>query len=350
MKSYQIVDWGKPLQLRIRETPVPQGEEVLVRIEASGVCHSDVHIRAGYFDIGSGRQARLSDAGAPLPLTMGHEIAGTVVAMGPDASEVEIGTRGVVFPWIGCGKCAFCAQGRDVDCETPRSLGTRRDGGYSDHVLVPKGRYVVPLGEVDIDLAATYACSSLTAFGALQKLPPLGADDRVLFIGAGGLGLAGIAIAPLVTPAKLVVADIDRVKLEAAARQGAWATFDSRDPESVAALKRIAGGPIRGVIDFVGSRETAQLALAAAIKGTVIVIVGLHGGSVEVPLPMLPTRNLMIRGSYVGSLEDLQALMRFAREGRLPAIPLTRRRLDEVDAILDQLDERRLVGRVVLHP
>jgi D-arabinose 1-dehydrogenase-like Zn-dependent alcohol dehydrogenase len=350
MKSYQIVDWGKPLQLRIRETPVPEGEEVLVRIEASGVCHSDVHIRAGFFDLGGGRRANLADAGAPLPLTMGHEIAGTVVAMGPLASGVEIGTRGVVFPWIGCGKCAFCVQGRDVDCETPRSLGTRRDGGYSDYVLVPKGRYIVPSGDLDIHLAATYACSSLTAFGALQKLPPLSGDDRVLLIGAGGLGLAAIAIAPLVTQARLVVADVDPAKLEAAARQGAAVTFDSRASGAAAALKLAAGGPIRGVIDFVGSRDTAQLALAVATKGTVIVIVGLHGGSVEVALPMLPTRNLTIRGSYVGTLEDLQALIRFAQEGRLPPIPVTRRRLDEVDHILDELDERRLVGRVVVTP
>jgi D-arabinose 1-dehydrogenase-like Zn-dependent alcohol dehydrogenase len=350
MQSYQIVDWGKPLQLRIRETPVPQGEEVLVRIEASGVCHSDVHIRAGYFDLGGGRQARLSDAGAPLPLTMGHEIAGTVVAMGPQASGVTLGTRGVVYPWIGCGHCGFCAQGRDVDCEAPRSLGTRRDGGYSDHVIVPKGRYIVPVGKVDIHLAATYACSSLTAFGALQKLPPLGGDDRVLLIGAGGLGLAACAIAPLVTEARLVVADIDPAKLGAATRQGAWATFDARDPGGALALKQAAGGPIRGVIDFVGSRDSAQLAMGVATKGTVIIIVGLHGGSLEVPLPLLPTRNLTIRGSYVGRLEDLQALIRFAEEGRLPPIPVTQRPLAEVDRILDELDERRLVGRVVVTP
>lgn len=93
MQSYEIVKWGKPLQLRIRETPVPQGEEVLVKIEESGVCHSDVHIGKGYFDLGGGRRVNIADTGASLPLTMGHEMAGTVVALGPQATGIEIGTR-----------------------------------------------------------------------------------------------------------------------------------------------------------------------------------------------------------------------------------------------------------------
>ncbi|MEO8299617.1 MAG: alcohol dehydrogenase [Burkholderiales bacterium] len=350
MKSYQVTEWGQPLQLRMRETPVPQGEEVLVRIEASGVCHSDVHIREGFFDLGGGKQAKLSNSGAKLPLTMGHEIAGTVVAMGPQASGVALGTRGVVYPWVGCGHCGFCADGRDDDCEAPRSLGIRLDGGYSDHVLVPHGRYVVPVGDVDINLAATYACSSLTAYGALKKLPPLTPQDRVLIIGAGGLGLACVALAPLVTQATLVVADLDPDKLQAALQQGAASVFDTRSADAAAGLKQAAGGPIRGVIDFVGSTQTAELALSVASKGTVIVIVGLHGGSLDVPLPMLPSRNLTLRGSYVGSLDDLKTLLRFAQEKRLPPIPLTLRPMSEVNAVLDDLDARRLVGRVVTVP
>lgn len=350
MQSYQIVDWGKPLQLRIRETPVPQGEEVLVKIEASGVCHSDVHIREGYFELGGGLRARLADSGAKLPLTMGHEMAGTVVALGPQATGTTIGTRGVVYPWIGCGSCAHCHDGRDVDCETPRSLGTRSDGGYSDYVLVPKGRYVVPVGDVDLNLAATYACSSLTAYGALQKLPRLTAEDRLLIIGAGGLGLAAVAIAPLVTPARLVVADMEPVNLQAALRQGAAMIFDTRTADAANALKLAAGGPFRAVIDFVGSTQTAELALAVATKGTVIVMVGLHGGSVSVPLPLLPTRNLTLRGSYVGSLDDLKALIRFAQERRLPAIPVATRPMSEINTVLDDLNAHRVVGRVVVLP
>lgn len=350
MQSYQITEWGKPLQLRIRETPVPQGQEVLVRIEASGVCHSDVHIREGFFDLGGGRRARVEDSGASLPLTMGHEMAGTVVAMGPEATGTEIGARVVVYPWTGCGHCAHCDDERDEDCETPRSLGVRRDGGYSDHVIVPKGRFLVPAGSVDLQLAATYACSGLTSYGAMKKLPRLTAADRVLIIGAGGLGLAAIAVAPLLNDARLVVTDIDPAKLDVALRQGAHAVFDSRTPDSIAALKAMAGGPIRGVVDFVGSPQTAAMAFGVVAKGGVIVVVGMSGGSAEVSLPSLSTRNLTLRGSYVGTLDELKDLLRFAQEGRLPAIPVTTRPMSDINELLDDLQARRVTGRVVTVP
>ena len=350
MHSYQIVEWGKPLQLRLRETPVPQGEEVLVKIEASGVCHSDVHLREGYFDLGGGRRLTAEQFGAPLPLTLGHEIAGVVVALGPQAAGAEIGTRVVVFPWIGCSTCEHCLDGRDTDCESPRSLGVRRQGGFSDYVLVPKGRFVIPVGNVDLRLAATYACSGLTAYGALKKMPRMSPKDRLLIIGAGGLGLASLAIAPLVTAARVVAADLDPAKLEAATHQGAHVVFDTRTPDTAAALKQAAGGAIRGVIDFVGSKQTAELALAVAVKGTVIVIVGLAGGSLEIPLALLSPRNLTLRGSHVGTLDELKDLLRFAEEGRLPATPVTVRPMSQINDILDDLDARRLIGRVVTIP
>ena len=351
MQSYQIVEWGKPLQLCLRETPVPQGEEVLVKIEASGVCHSDVHIREGFFDLGGGRRLNPANFGSTLPLTMGHEMAGIVVALGPQAVGVTVGARVVVYPWIGCGSCMHCLEERDIDCETPRSLGVRRDGGFSDYVLVPKGRFIVPVGNnVDLKLAATFACSGLTAYGALKKMPRMSPNDRLLIIGAGGLGLASIAIAPLVTDARLVAADLDPAKLDAATHQGAHVVFDTRTADAAAALKLAAGGPIRGVIDFVGTRETAELALGVAVKGTVIVIVGMIGGSVEIALPLLPARNLTIRGSLVGTLDELKALLQFAEEGRLPAIPVATRPMSQINDILDDLEARRLIGRVVTVP
>ena len=350
MNSYQLLEWGKPLQLRLHEVPVPQGAEVLVKIEAAGVCHSDLHIRDGYFDLGGGRRLTAEQFGSKLPLTMGHEMAGIVAAKGPDATGPEIGAQVVVYPWIGCGTCEHCLDERDTDCEKQRSLGTRTHGGFSEYVLVPKGRYLVPTGNVDLKLAATYACSGLTAYGALKKMPRMSTKDRLLVIGAGGLGLAALSIAPLVTEAGLVVADLDPAKLAAATRQGAHVVFDCRTPDAAATLKAAAGGPIRGVIDFVGSRETAELAMAVAVKGTVIVIVGMMGGSLEIPLALMSPRNLTIRGSHVGTLDELKALVQFASEGRLPPIPVETRPMSEINNILDDLEARRLIGRVVTVP
>ncbi len=351
MKSYQVVDWGKPLQMCLREQPVPHGQEVLVKIEAAGVCHSDLHIREGFFDLGGGRRLTAADFGSKLPMTMGHEMAGTVAQLGPQATGPKVGSRVVVYPWIGCSVCSHCLDERDTDCEAPQSLGVRRDGGFSEYVLVPKGRYVVPVADnVELALAATYACSGLTAYGALKKMPRMAPTDRLLIIGAGGLGLASIAISPLVTDAQLVVADLDPSKLEAAKAQGAHLVFDSRTADTAATLKLAAGGPIRGVIDFVGSRQTAELALAVAVKGTVIVIVGMMGGSLEIPLPLMSPRNLTIRGSHVGTLDELKMLLAFAAQGRLPATPVTTRPMSQINEMLDDLEARRIIGRVVAVP
>jgi propanol-preferring alcohol dehydrogenase len=350
MKSYQIVDWGQPLQANNVEKPKPSGNEVLVKVEAAGLCHSDIHLRDGYFDLGGGKRLTAAQYGAKMPMTLGHEIAGTVVEMGESVTKSWKGSKVLVYPWIGCGKCDACFDLRDTDCEAQRSLGAKADGGFSEYVLVPDARYLLDIGDLDIHSAATLACSGLTAFGALKKMPTMKASDRILLIGAGGLGLSALAAARLVTNAGLVVADIDPVKLEAARRQGADVVFDNRTPDTATALKAAAGGPIRGVIDFVGSGQTASLAMGVAVKGTVIVIVGLMGGSLEIALPLLSPRNLTIRGSHVGTLEELKELVAFSRNGQMSGIPLSRRPMSEVNEALSDLEQGRSVGRIVLTP
>ncbi|MDF2782101.1 MAG: alcohol dehydrogenase, partial [Geminicoccaceae bacterium] len=143
MRSYQIVEWGQPIELREQPTPTPQGTEVLLRVTAAGICHSDLHINDGYFDLGEGRRAELAKLGATLPLTLGHEIVGVVEALGPDAEGVAVGDRRVAFPWIGCRNCAICEHEREQWCLTPKFLGARVPGGYSDHVIVPHPRYLI---------------------------------------------------------------------------------------------------------------------------------------------------------------------------------------------------------------
>ena len=134
MRAMQIIEWGKPLEAREYPDPEPKGEEVLLRVEAAGVCHSDVHIWDGYFDLGGERQISLESRGVHLPFTMGHEIAGEVAALGPRASGVKVGDKLVAYPWIGCGECAVCRKGEELLCLNPRTLGTRRAGGYGTHV------------------------------------------------------------------------------------------------------------------------------------------------------------------------------------------------------------------------
>ena len=210
MRAMQIIDWGKPLEMREYADPEPQGEEVLLRVEAAGVCHSDVHIWDGHFDLGDGKQISLASRGVNLPFTMGHEIAGEVVALGPRAAGVKIGDKVVAYPWIGCGECAVCKKGEELLCLNPRTLGTRVAGGYGTHVIVPHGRYLLPYDGIPQGLAATYTCSGITAFSALKKTRDhLTADDHLVIIGAGGVGGSAVHIAPAAVAGKIIVADID---------------------------------------------------------------------------------------------------------------------------------------------
>ena len=137
MISYEVVEHGKPLQRALRDTPKPTGGEVLVRVTRSGVCHSDLHIWDGYFDLGGGKRFYVKDRGCVPPFTMGHEPFGIVEALGPDAKGVAVGAKRVVYPWIGCGECAVCKAGQDNYCLAQRFIGVFRPGAYASHLLVP---------------------------------------------------------------------------------------------------------------------------------------------------------------------------------------------------------------------
>jgi propanol-preferring alcohol dehydrogenase len=241
MRAMQIIEWGKPLEPRDYPDPEPTGEEVLLRVEAAGVCHSDVHIWDGHFDLGDGKQISLESRGVHLPFTMGHEIAGEVIALGPQASGVKVGDKVVAYPWIGCGECDVCKKGEELLCLRPRTLGARVAGGYGTHVIVPHGRYLLPHDGVPQDLAATYTCSGITAYSALKKTREhVGTDDHLVIIGAGGVGGSAVHIAPAAVAGKVIVADIDAQKRAHARQMGAVATIDNAAPDAV---KRVMEQP-----------------------------------------------------------------------------------------------------------
>jgi len=350
MKSWQVINWGEPLQLREYEDPVPTGTEVLVRITSSGICHSDLHIISGGFDLGDGKQARLEDRGVQTPYTPGHEILGTVVAMGSEVEGVNVGDSRIVFPWIGCRNCDVCAHGMENLCVEPAFIGARVDGGYSDHIVVPHSKYLVPYGSVAEELACTYACSGITAWTAHKRAGVLKSSDHVLLIGLGGVGHNGFYLAPHVHDAKIIVADIDEKKRELAEQGGAWATLDPSDAGALAELKRATGGGVKAAIDFVGAPQTFQFGMDSLRKDGTLVVVGLFGGSQKIAIPMLPFMAMTIRGSYVGNLADMHDMMEVISGGHVPEIPVESRPLDACNASLKQLENGEIVGRVILKP
>lgn len=192
MLSQAIVAFGSPLQEIESPTPAPQGSEVLVKVVHCGVCHSDVHIHDGYFDLGAGNKLALG--ALKFPHTLGHEIEGEVVALGPDAKGVNIGDRRAVYPWIGCGVCPACKRGEENICGKPRQLGCSPGaaGGYATHVLVPHPRYLLDYGGVSPALAAIYMCSGITAYAAMRKVGTLAPEEEIVVLGCGGVGMMAV--------------------------------------------------------------------------------------------------------------------------------------------------------------
>ena len=349
MNSWQVESFGKPLVQALREVPTPAGTEVVLRIASCGVCHSDVHMHDGYFDLGGGHRLDLSRTVQP-PRTLGHEIAGQVAAVGPDAQGVQVGDRRVAYPWIGCGGCALCAAGQEHLCTTPRALGVARDGGFASHVLVPHPRYLVEHGTIPDEQACTYACAGLTAYSALRRVGPLAPDDALLVLGAGGVGLSGIRMARHLCKVAPIVAEPDRAKWDLAREAGASDVIDPGEAVTLKSFLKATRGGAAAVVDFVGSNASFDFGLGALRKGGKMVCVGLIGGASTVVPAMLALKAVSITGSYVGSLQELHELMALARAGALPPLPLNLRPLGDANQALDELRAGKVRGRIVLRP
>ena len=350
MKSYDLCECGAPLRLMERPTPKPTGTEVLLKVIAAGVCHSDLHISEGHYDLGGGKLLKLADRGVKLPLTMGHENVGEVVSVGPDAKGVTIGDRRLVHPWLGCGECSVCRRGDEQLCRTAFSIGVFRAGGYADHLLVPHPRYLFDIGNIPPERAAPLACSGITTYGALKKVGPLLQQEPVVIIGAGGLGLMCLALHHLMGGKAAIVVDIDPVKRQAALKGGAQAAIDGAAPDASKHIIEASKGGAWAVIDLVGASRTVQLALDSVVKGGKVVVVGLFGGDITVPTPFFPLRALSIQGSYVGSLTEIAELLDLTRRKGAPDLPVGTRPLAAVNEALDDLRAGKVVGRLVLTP
>lgn len=350
MRSFQVCTCGEPLQCNETPTPQPAGTEVLLKMLAAGVCHSDLHLSDGYFDLGGGKRMSLQDRGMKLPVTLGHENVGEVAAVGPQVQGVKIGDRMIAHPWIGCGACAVCRRGEENLCRAMKSLGVFSNGGYSDYLMVPHPRYLIGLGDLPPERAAPLACSGVTTYGALKKVGPSLTTDPTVIIGAGGLGLMCLAIHKAMGGHSAIVVDVDPVKREAAKKAGARTVIDGAKPDAAQQIIAETNGGAWAVIDLVGSSATARLGIDSLIKGGKYIIVGLYGGDITLSLPPIPMRAITVQGSYVGSLPEMRELIDIVRRTGLPAVPVATRPLAEVNAVLSDLRAGKVVGRVVLTP
>src|SRR5579885_1633771 len=344
MHRQSLVAYGAPLCETVVSMPQPQGTEVLVRIHRCGVCHSDLHMQDGYFTLGDGKQLDVR-AGRTLPFTLGHEIAGEVEEVGPE-SDATVGSKVAVYPWIGCGQCPACRVGDENICAAPRHLGIAVDGGYATHVLVPHARYLIEHAPLSASYAAALMCSGLTAYAALKRLADRASRAPLLLVGAGGVGLMGLALTRAMYGAPYV-ADIDAKKREAALAAGAKDVFDPADPATRKALLKASGG-IYAAVDFVGSDKSLNFATGVLAKGGKIVVTGLMGGGYSTGVAMFPLKAMTIEGKQTGTLKEAREVIDLVRANGIVSPPIAERPLAQASATLDDLRAGRIVGRVVL--
>jgi propanol-preferring alcohol dehydrogenase len=351
MKAARIVKPKESLEVQQLETPKPRGSQVLIRVESSGVCHSDIHLWEGGYEGPGGQLLKTTERGVKYPLTPGHEIAGLVDSLGEEAEGFTKKDKVLVYPWIGEGLCPACRIGQENLCDKPRSLGVYTDGGYAEYVLVPSYKYLVKIDdEMETNASATLSCSALTAYGAVKNTS-LKPDDNVVIVGAGGLGLMAMQLAKAVTGSKVIAMDLDDEKLEAAKKNGADSVINSKKEDPVKAVMELTGKMgADAVIDFVNASKTVEADMQFLRRRAKLVLVGLFGGELKLSLVSMPTRAYRLIGSYTGTLSDMVELVSLAKRGVIKPLVSNRFKLDQATEALTMLIEGRIIGRGVINP
>ncbi|GAA1615109.1 NAD(P)-dependent alcohol dehydrogenase [Actinoplanes couchii] len=341
MRAVRVTGYHQPLRLDEVPEPVVTGpHDVLVEVGGAGVCRTDLHILEGQW---------AAKSGVALPYTIGHENAGWVTAVGSAVTNVTEGDKVIMHPLVTCGLCRACRDGDDVHCETSRFPGIDTDGGYAE-ILKTSARSVVRLDDrlEPADVAAL-ADAGLTAYHAVAKAARrLRAGDRVVMIGAGGLGHIGIQVMAALSPAEIIVVDRnpDAVKLAVGvgARHGVVASGGQVDE----VLQLTGGHGAEVVIDFVGEGGSTAEGLRMTRRAGDYHVVG-YGENIDVPTIDLISAEINIIGNLVGSYNDLAALMALAAQGRV-TLHTAKYALDDFQQAIDDLTAGRVRGRAILVP
>ncbi|MEU6421473.1 MULTISPECIES: NAD(P)-dependent alcohol dehydrogenase [Streptomyces] len=317
MRAVRLTAWQRDPQLAEIEQPMPRAGEVLLRVEAAGLCHSDVHV----VDAPPGALPYQP------PFTLGHEVAGHVAALGPDADtdpeSPRIGDRFAVYgPW-GCGSCAHCAIGRDNYCDRRGTLswhgaGLGRDGGMAEYMLVSSARHLVPIGDLPADQAAPLSDAGLTSYHAIAGLRHLlGQGTTVAVIGVGGLGHVAVQILRATTPSRVLAVDVREEALALAGRSGAhFATLLRADTAQV--LRAQADGVgVDAVLDFAGTTATLELATSTLRPGGELALVGSGGGQLTVRKPGFLPPGFRLSLPFWGPRPELAEVLTLAHSGAL---------------------------------
>ncbi len=342
MKAIRFIGPKQPLEMH--EVPIPEigGRDILVKVKAAGICHSDAHYRAGISPV------------RPIPLTLGHEVAGIVEKIGAHVTNVKVGERVCLHYNLTCGDCYHCFTGNDQFCEKVLMLGHYTNGGYAEYIAVPSRNAIHLPDEIPFEQGATLMCASATAFHALKK-SRLKAGERVAIFGAGGLGQSAVQLAKAFGALEVYAVDINEEKLNLAKEYGAI-PVNGKVANAVEEIKRLTNG--KGVdvaIEMIGLQQTMKQAIQVAGVMARVVIVGLSNKPIEIDTyNELLGNEVELIGSNDHHLQELPLLVEMARKKILDTSRIVTKTVpldaEEVNEVLDNLEKFGGDVRTVIVP
>lgn len=342
MKAVRLVQPGKPLELFEIPVPAMGAGDVLVRVRAAGICHSDVHYRAGRSPV------------YPLPMTLGHEIAGVVENAGPAVRHLKPGDRVVLHYLVSCGSCYYCSLGSEQFCPEAKMLGHFTDGGFAEYIAVPERNAVLLPEVIPFEGGATLMCASATALHALRK-GRISGGDTLAVIGVGGLGLSAVQLGRALGAREVYAVDLQPAKRKLAEQYGA-VPVDPALGDPVAQIKALTGG--RGVdvaVELIGLPITMRQALLSLAPMGRAVVVGLCDQPLEIDTyhELLGSEAELI-GSNDHLLHELPVLIEYARRGVLDLSQVVSRTIPleaaAINTALDDLEHSSASVRTVITP
>ncbi|WP_285035556.1 MULTISPECIES: NAD(P)-dependent alcohol dehydrogenase [unclassified Plantibacter] len=348
MKALRYTKIGSAPEVVEIEKPTPGPGEILLKVTAAGVCHSDDYVM-------SLPEQDYLEQQYPLPLTLGHEGAGVIEEFGPGVeTSLQLGEAVAVYgPW-GCGHCLNCSQGKENYCTNAAAEGIRppglgAQGSMAEYMIVDDVRHLVPIGDLDPVKNVSLTDAGLTPYHAIKRsLPKLGAGTFAVVIGSGGLGHVGIQMLKALSGATVIVLDVNDEKLELAKHVGADVTLIS-DESAAGKIRELTGGVgVDAVFDFVGANPTIATATAVAATEADVTIVGIGGGSATIGFGSI-AYDAAVRIPYWGSRSELIEVFELAKAGKVD-VEVQPYSLDDAPKAYEDLHAGTIRGRAVIVP
>ncbi|HXG95270.1 MAG TPA: zinc-dependent alcohol dehydrogenase [Blastocatellia bacterium] len=334
MKAAVVHEYKEPLSIEEVEKPEPAPDEVLIKVEACGVCHSDLHIAEGDWK----HLLRI----IKKPLIPGHEVVGRVIEKGSNVQNLEIGDRvGVAWVHWTCGECAMCKEGRENLCSNQLITGAMVDGGYAEFIKAKASHALKVPEALSSEQAAPFFCAGVTVYRAIKNAA-VEPGQRVAIFGVGGLGHLAVQIAKSFG-AQVIAVDISDDKLEFARKLGADVTLNAATIDAVKEIRKLGGAHISVVTS--GAKAAYDSAFYSTRGSGTLVVVGMPAEDLSFPAIMM--REVKIMASATGTRLDLKEVLQMAAQGKVRC-EIETRPLDEINEVFDQMRRAQITGRVVL--